>query len=47
MLIEFTKDFANRKKGDIADLDGVLCSVLINDKKVAKPRKRKTKKEEE
>jgi len=48
VLVEFTKDWkeANKKKGDMMELDGNLASVLINDKKVAKKRVRKTKDKE-
>lgn len=33
--IKFTKNFATRKKGDTADVDGVLAAILIK-KGVAK-----------
>lgn len=34
--IEFTKDFATKKKGDKAFYDGMLASQLVNNDKVAK-----------
>lgn len=35
--IEFIKDFANSKKGDIlSNLDSMLASYLVNNEKVAK-----------
>jgi hypothetical protein len=34
--IEFTKDFANSKKGDVISLDSILASNLVNIEKVAK-----------
>ena len=40
-LIEFTKDFATRKKGETMEVNGMLARDLIN-KKVAKKRERKT-----
>lgn len=47
VLIEFTKDFATTpmKKGDTMEVDSQLANVLINIKKVAKKRERKTSKE--
>ena len=44
VLVEFIKDFATKKKGDTAEYDGGLASVLVS-KKVAKKRLRKTNKE--
>lgn len=34
--VVFTKDFANKKKGDSFECDGMLASQLINVDKVAK-----------
>lgn len=34
--IEFTKDFATRKKGDTWKCDGLLASQLVHRDKVAK-----------
>ena len=35
--IEFIKDFANNKKGDVVgNLDSILASNLVNNEKVAK-----------
>ena len=34
--IQFIKDFATKKKGDIWECDSQLASRLIRDKKVAK-----------
>ena len=34
--IEFTKDFADKKTGDVAELDSMLASRLVTVKKVAK-----------
>lgn len=34
--IEFIKDFATRKKGDILEFDNQLCSQLVHTDKVAK-----------
>lgn len=34
--VEFTKDFANKKKGDILSCDGMLASQLVRVSKVAK-----------
>lgn len=34
--IEFTKDFANRKKGETWSCDGMLASQLVRVDKVAK-----------
>jgi hypothetical protein len=42
VLIEFTKDFATKKKGDTMEVNGMLARDLMN-KKVAKKRERKTK----
>jgi hypothetical protein len=36
VLVEFTKDFAGKKKGDKESYDGMLASVLIRKDKVAK-----------
>ena len=46
IVIEFTKDFATKKKGDIWECDGMLASELINKHKVAKKRVRKPAKKE-
>lgn len=35
-LVEFTKKFANKKKGEKASYDGMLASHLVNIDKVAK-----------
>jgi len=35
-LVEFTKDFATKKKGDKGSYDGMLASHLVNIDKVAK-----------
>jgi hypothetical protein len=40
VLIEFTKDFANKKKGDTMELDSMVASTLIRENK-AKKRVRK------
>ena len=40
ILIEFTKDFANKKKGDIWECDSMLANEIIK-KGVAKKRERK------
>lgn len=45
MKIEFIKDFATKKKGDIWEGDSMLCSQLINEKKVAKKFKKVVKKD--
>jgi hypothetical protein len=34
--IEFTKDFANSKKGDVISLSSILASQLVTVEKVAK-----------
>lgn len=34
--VEFTKDFAGKKKGDIYEADGLLTNILVNHDKVAK-----------
>lgn len=34
--VEFTKDFANKSKGDKSSYDGMLASRLVNLDKVAK-----------
>ena len=44
--IEFTKDFATKKKGDKITCDGQLAAQLVRDEKVAKfigPKKTTTK----
>ena len=41
--IEFTKDFANKKKGDVLEYNSQLASLLINRSKVAKLYKKKIK----
>ena len=41
-LIEFTKDYATKKKGDTIEVDGILASTLVA-QKVAKKRERKPK----
>ena len=43
MKIEFIKDFATKKKGDVWECDGMLASHLIS-RKVAKKRQRAKKK---
>ena len=35
-LVEFTKDFATKKKGDKSSYDGMLANHLVNIDKVAK-----------
>ena len=35
-LVEFTKDFANKKKGVKCSFDSMLASDLVHNKKVAK-----------
>ena len=35
-LVEFTKDFAKKKKGDKASYDSMLASRLVHEDKVAK-----------
>ena len=45
--VEFTKDFANKKKGDRESYDSMLASVLIRKDKVAKIFKAKSKKKKE
>jgi hypothetical protein len=39
--VEFTTDFAEKKKGDTMELDSMLASQLIHVDKVAKPYKEK------
>ena len=34
--IEFTVDFATKKKGDILNCDSMLANELVNNKRVAK-----------
>lgn len=41
--IEFTKDFATKKKGDTWECNSMLASQLINRSKVAKVYKKKIK----
>ena len=41
--IQFIKDFATKKKGDLWECDSMLASRLIHLKKVAKKRERVTK----
>jgi len=41
--IEFTKDFATKKKGDVLEYNSQLASLLINRDKVAKVYKKKSK----
>ncbi len=36
VLVEFTKDFANKKKGDKVSYDSMIASQLIRKDKVAK-----------
>ena len=40
-LVEFTKSFANKDKGDSMEFDSMLASHLVNVKKVAKYAKQK------
>ena len=42
--VEFIKDFAGKKKGDIYEADGVQCHQLVNADKVAKYVKKSVKK---
>ena len=42
--IEFTEDFANKKKGDTWECNSQLASHLIHNDKVAKVYKEKTRK---
>ena len=42
--VELTKNFANKNKGDILSLDGMLASYLVRVSKVAKYYKEKKKK---
>ncbi len=35
-LVEFTKDYANKKKGDKGSYGSMLASNLVNKRKVAK-----------
>lgn len=44
--IEFTKDYATKKKGDSMEVDSMLASDLIRNRKVAKVWKKKEKKKE-
>ena len=44
--IQFTKDFATKKKGDVWECDSQLASRLIRLKKVAKIYKKVVKKHE-
>ena len=44
--IQFTKDFATKKKGDIWECDSMLAHNLIHKDKVAKKYKKVTKKDE-
>ena len=48
VTIEFIKDWkeAEKKKGDVMELDSILANELVNVLKVAKKRVRKTKKSE-
>ena len=43
VTIEFTKDFATKKKGDNWECNSMLASKLINRSKVAKVYKKKSK----
>lgn len=49
MKIEFIKDYATKKNGDVGEFDGQLARTLINlgvaKKFEAKPKKAKTKKQ--
>lgn len=45
--IEFTKDFATKKKGDIVEYDSQLANNLVNRQKVAKYYKKPVKKKTE
>lgn len=38
--IEFTKDFANKKKGDVITVDTMIASSLIKRKVAKKPTKK-------
>jgi hypothetical protein len=45
-VVEFIKDFADKKAGDLFTCDGILASWLVNEDKVAKyPETEKKKKE--
>ena len=44
-LVEFTKDFANKKKGQKGLYDSMLASSLVHKNKVAKYFKKSVKKE--
>jgi hypothetical protein len=43
-LVEFTKDFATKKKGDKQEYNSMLASHLVHKDKVAKYVKKSTKK---
>lgn len=43
-LVEFTKDFANKEKGQKGFYDSMLASSLVHQKKVAKYFKKSEKK---
>jgi len=43
--VQFLKDFATKKKGDVGEYDSALASRLIHKLKVAKKRVRATKKD--
>jgi len=42
--VEFTKDFAIKKKGDVTEYDSQLASYLVHTEKVAKYWKEQVKK---
>jgi hypothetical protein len=42
--VEFIKDFAAKKKGDVTEYDGQLASYLVHTEKVAKYYKEEPKK---
>ena len=44
VLVEFTKDYANKKKGDREQYDAAFASSLIRQRKVAKQVKERKKK---
>jgi hypothetical protein len=42
MKVQFIKDFATKKKGDVFECGGMLASTLIHQDKVAKKYKKET-----
>jgi hypothetical protein len=52
IYIEFTADFSNNKKGDVKEFSQDICSIFVNELKVAKykevkvTKEKKSKKEE-